>query len=164
MCLLFKYRENYFNLQSEFMSESNKKKTAAKQVSGTDTVPFSMPSLKDIVNGVVEDKSHLQNDSLSKKDEAVNDKVEDTVKDEIHSMLTDCEDLLQNLKALETGVKANVTIKVTEKCHRMMSELKLIDEFSDFRYSDIVEALLNSFIQKNKTELKKKISKRKSIF
>ena len=74
--------------------------------------------------------------------------------------MTGCEELRQTLIKLEHGVKANVTIKITEKCHRMMSELKLIDDFKEFRYSDIVEALLDGFIENNRTELKKKLSKR----
>lgn len=146
------------------MNNEKKKNSGLKQSESGISTSFNMPSLKDLVNGMSEDESVTPDNSFSKKVVLPNEKLEKDVVEESTEILTGCEELLQNLNALEAGVKANVTIKITEKCHRMMSELKLIDDFRQYRYSDIVEALINGFIQSNKTELKKKLAKRKSPF
>ena len=142
------------------MNDKKKRNPELKQ----EETNFSLPSLKDLVKNVSEESVVATETSLSKKVHEQCDKVENNVEEDSTVILTGCEELRQNLIKLEPGVKANVTIKITEKCHRMMSELKLIDDFKEFRYSDIVEALLDGFIENNRTELKKKLSKRKSVF
>ena len=146
------------------MSDVKKNKSEVGQTASSNLKNFSMPSLKDIVSGISEVESAQCDESLSKKVDLINEKDEKVKDNNSEEFLTGCDEFLQNLKLLETGVKANVSLKVTDRCHRMLSELKLIDEFSDYRLSDLVEALVSSFIQKNKTELKKKLSKRKSVF
>ena len=146
------------------MSDVKKNKSEVGQTASSNPKTFSMPSLKDIVSGISEVESAQCDESLSKKVDLINEKDEKVKDNNSEEFLTGCDEFLQNLKLLETGVKANVSLKVTDKCHRMLSELKLIDEFSDYSLSDLVEALVSSFIQKNKTELKKKLSKRKSVF
>ena len=146
------------------MSGVKKNKSEVGQTASSNPKTFSMPSLKDIVSGISEVESAQCDESLSKKVDLINEKDEKGKDNNSEEFLTGCDEFLQNLKLLETGVKANVSLKVTDRCHRMLSELKLIDEFSDYRLSDLVEALVSSFIQKNKTELKKKLSKRKSVF
>ena len=146
------------------MNNKKKKNSVLTQNESGILGTFNMLSLKDLVNGMSEDGSGTLNKSFSKKVDFPNEKLQNDVVEESLEILTGCEELHLNLNALEPRVKANVTIKITEKCHRNLSELKLIDDFRQFRYSDIVEALLNGFIQNNKTEIKKKLSNRKSPF
>ena len=149
------------------MNGDKKKNSEKKSVNSTNTMSKSLLSLKDIALGIEKTELNQQENSLSKSQEDKNDKLilgEEKAELKSASEINFLLEKLEEMGGRDTPAGSTVTVRISKKSHKILSELKLDDDFGKYRYGDILEALLHAFIEKNKTELKKKLSKRQSSF
>lgn len=150
------------------MSEPKKKNSSPKPLASINTMSKSLMSLKDLANEIADNDLKSSEQGLLKNGDTNNDKPSVPVHVEVGSGdVSEIENLIQQIKPLNSivpPVGSTVSIRISKKCHRILSELKLDEDFCGCRYGDILEALLYSFIQRNRDELKKRAAKRSSSF
>ena len=150
------------------MSEPKKKNSSPKPLASTNTMSKSLMSLKDLANEIADNDLKSSEQGLLKNGDTDNDKPSTPVQVKVGTgEVSEIEMLIQQIKPLNSivpPVGSTVSIRISKKCHRILSELKLDEDFCGCRYGDILEALLYSFIQRNRDELKKRIAKRNSSF
>lgn len=149
------------------MDDKNNNHLGKKPKASTNTMTKSLMSLRNLVNDVVGEELQTQDSDLSKNGETDNEKLEEHVNLPINEDDSEIKALLKMLEPLNKQAitpGSTVTVRISKKMHRILSELKLDDDFENCRYGDILEALFLLFIERNKKELKKRISKRKSSF
>jgi len=147
------------------MSDEKKRNFSSKSAKSTNTMSKSLLSLKDIALGIADSETQLKKESLSKSGENINDKPILDEKDNIVKDSSEIRVLLDKVAELaneEKSASSTVTVRISKKSHRILAELKLDDDFANYRYGDILEGLLYTFIQRNRTEIKKKLSQRKN--
>ena len=150
------------------MDEPKTKNSSQKPLAYTNTLSKSLISLKDLANEIADNDLKSGEKSLSKNVDTNYDKLESPRQDSKNlSNISELEMLIQNIRSLN-GVKppvgSTVSVRISKKCHRILSELKLDDDFCDSRYGDILEALLYTFVQRNRDELKQRANKRNNSF
>lgn len=150
------------------MDEPKTKNSSQKPLASTNTLSKSLISLKDLANEIADNDLKSGEKSLSKNVDTNYDKLENPRQDSKNlSNISELEMLIQNIRSLN-GVKppvgSTVSVRISKKCHRILSELKLDDDFCDSRYGDILEALLYTFVQRNRDELKQRANKRNNSF
>ena len=132
----------------------------------TNTMSKSLLSLKALANEIADKEINNVEPSLSKNVENINDKQQKLVDAETVKNISDIDLLIDNvtkMKDILPVAGSTVTVRISKQGHKLLSELKLCDGFENCRYGDLLEALLMSFIQKNRTEIKKRLSHRKSL-
>jgi len=149
------------------MSTEKKKKSGSKTANTTNTISKPLLSLKDIALEIAETELKPEVESLSKNRNVDDEKL--ALENENNSV-KEISDIDLLLKELDKDGNSNspmssfVTVRISKKCHKILAELKLDDDFGKYRYGDILESLLYLFIQNNRTELKKRLARRKSSF
>lgn len=150
------------------MSESKKKNSGPKPLASTNTMSKSLMSLKDLANEIADNDLKSNEQGLLKNGDANNDKLSKPLQvDTGKGSISEIEMLIQQIKPLNSikpPIGSTVSIRISKKCHRILSELKLDDDLCGCRYGDILEALLYSFIQRNRDELKRRAKERNSSF
>lgn len=150
------------------MSESKKKNSSSKPLASTNTMSKSLMSLKDLANEIADNDLKSSEQGLLKNGDINNEKPSKPEYVETGTgNVSEIEMLIQQIKPLNSikpPIGSTVSIRISKKCHRILSELKIDEDFCGCRYGDILEALLYSFIQRNRDELKKRAAKRNSSF
>lgn len=150
------------------MSESKKKNSSSKPLASTNTMSKSLMSLKDLANEIADNDLKSSEQGLLKNGDINNEKPSKPEHVETGTgNVSEIEMLIQQIKPLNSikpPIGSTVSIRISKKCHRILSELKIDEDFCGCRYGDILEALLYSFIQRNRDELKKRAAKRNSSF
>lgn len=144
-----------------------KRNSSSKSANVVNTMSSPLLSLKDIALGITDSDNNKQEESLSKSQDDIDDKSHSDMGSDSLKVADDIKGLLAKLAEIshdDLPTNRFVTIRINKKCHKILSELKLDDDFGEYRYGDILEALLYIFIEKNRAELKRKLSKRKSSF
>ena len=150
------------------MNESKKKNSSSKPLASTNTMSKSLMSLKDLANEIADNDLKSSEQGLLKNGDINNEKPSKQEYVETGTgNVSEIEMLIQQIKPLNSikpPIGSTVSIRISKKCHRILSELKIDEDFCGCRYGDILEALLYSFIQRNRDELKKRAAKRNSSF
>lgn len=150
------------------MSEFKKKNSSSKPLASTNTMSKSLMSLKDLANEIADNDLKSSEQGLLKNGDINNEKPSKPEHVETGTgNVSEIEMLIQQIKPLNSikpPIGSTVSIRISKKCHRILSELKIDEDFCGCRYGDILEALLYSFIQRNRDELKKRAAKRNSSF